>query len=53
MIRGRKSALAVPRQPGALERALENLPVGAVGEIPASVHHVVRSFDPCMVCTVH
>ena len=31
--------------PGALEAAL----VGA----PVSVQHIVRPFDPCMVCTVH
>lgn len=39
--------------PGALEAAL----VGAVVEpgetTPVSVQHIVRSFDPCMVCTVH
>ncbi len=39
--------------PGALEQAL----VGAIkqsGEAdPVSVQHIVRSFDPCMVCTVH
>jgi hypothetical protein len=23
------------------------------GPLPAAIHHVVRSFDPCMVCTVH
>lgn len=40
-------------RPGALEQALAGLPVPAEGEIPAAVHHVVRSFDPCMVCTVH
>ena len=39
--------------PGVLERALGGLAVGTGGEIPAVVHHVVRSFDPCMVCTVH
>jgi Ni,Fe-hydrogenase I large subunit len=41
-------------EPGALERAL----VGAAVEkdhegAPVAVQHVVRSFDPCMVCTVH
>ena len=40
--------------PGALEQALvgvvaEDAPDGA----PVMVQHVVRSFDPCMVCTVH
>lgn len=39
--------------PGALERALEGLPASEQGAIPPLVHHVVRSFDPCMVCTVH
>lgn len=39
--------------PGALEQALVNAPVRK-GEIePVSVQHIVRSFDPCMVCTVH
>lgn len=39
--------------PGALEQALVGVPVHA-GEInPVAVQHVVRSFDPCMVCTVH
>ncbi|HCO77416.1 MAG TPA: HupV protein, partial [Rhodocyclaceae bacterium] len=38
-------------QPGPLEKALEGLTAGA-GAMPF-VHHVVRSFDPCMVCTVH
>ena len=40
-------------QPGALEQALAGLEVPSAGTIPAQVHHVVRSFDPCMVCTVH
>jgi hydrogenase large subunit len=39
--------------PGALEAALVGTPV-ADGEVaPVAVQHVVRSFDPCMVCTVH
>ncbi|MDR2852177.1 MAG: nickel-dependent hydrogenase large subunit [Burkholderiaceae bacterium] len=39
--------------PGALEKALEGAPVRE-GEItPVAVQHIVRSFDPCMVCTVH
>lgn len=38
-------------QPGPLEQALVGLPAGD-GALP-SVQHVVRSFDPCMVCTVH
>lgn len=39
--------------PGALEQALVGLPVDADGKAPLAVQHVVRSFDPCMVCTVH
>ena len=37
--------------PGALEQALVGLPAG--DGVPPTVQHVVRSFDPCMVCTVH
>jgi hydrogenase large subunit len=40
-------------RPGALERALVGIPVGVDGKAPVAVQHVVRSFDPCMVCTVH
>ncbi|SBT05371.1 Nickel-dependent hydrogenase large subunit [Candidatus Accumulibacter aalborgensis] len=39
--------------PGALEQALVGLLVGANESVPLAVQHVVRSFDPCMVCTVH
>jgi hydrogenase large subunit len=39
--------------PGALEQALAGLPADATGSLPPAIHHVVRSFDPCMVCTVH
>ncbi|MFA9461591.1 nickel-dependent hydrogenase large subunit [Thiohalorhabdus methylotrophus] len=39
--------------PGPLEAALEGAPVGADERTPVAVQHVVRSFDPCMVCTVH
>lgn len=39
--------------PGSLELALAGLPATADDPIPAAIHHVVRSFDPCMVCTVH
>ena len=39
--------------PGALEQALVGLPVGEGESSPLMVQHVVRSFDPCMVCTVH
>ncbi|GIT93038.1 hydrogenase large subunit [Jannaschia pagri] len=39
-------------QPGPLEAALEGTP--ADGEdATLATQHVVRSFDPCMVCTVH
>ncbi|MDR2220096.1 MAG: nickel-dependent hydrogenase large subunit [Methylobacillus sp.] len=41
-------------EPGALEQALVNTPaVERDGNAPVAVQHVVRSFDPCMVCTVH
>jgi hydrogenase large subunit len=39
--------------PGPLERALEGVEVGALGAKAAIVQHIVRSFDPCMVCTAH
>ena len=39
--------------PGALEAALEGTPVREGEDTPVAVQHVVRSFDPCMVCTVH
>ncbi|WP_298608255.1 nickel-dependent hydrogenase large subunit [uncultured Thiothrix sp.] len=38
-------------QAGALEQALVGTPVEDEGVI--NVQHIVRSFDPCMVCTVH
>lgn len=38
-------------QPGPLEQALIGLPAGE-NALP-TIQHVVRSFDPCMVCTVH
>ncbi|HJW54987.1 MAG TPA: nickel-dependent hydrogenase large subunit [Burkholderiaceae bacterium] len=38
---------------GALEAALVGAPVRAGEESPVAVQHIVRSFDPCMVCTVH
>lgn len=37
--------------PGPLEAALQGVPVEGPGAL--AVQHVVRSFDPCMVCTVH
>ncbi|MET1413734.1 nickel-dependent hydrogenase large subunit [Roseibium sp. HPY-6] len=40
-------------QPGPVEAALEGAVVGDDEETPLSVQHIVRSFDPCMVCTVH
>ncbi|WP_034410202.1 nickel-dependent hydrogenase large subunit [Derxia gummosa] len=39
--------------PGALEAALVGTEVNAGDDTPVRVQHVVRSFDPCMVCTVH
>ncbi|WP_028999766.1 nickel-dependent hydrogenase large subunit [Azohydromonas australica] len=39
--------------PGALEAALQGAPVRRGEATPVAVQHVVRSFDPCMVCTVH
>ncbi len=39
--------------PGALEQALLGVEVEAGEDTPIAVQHVVRSFDPCMVCTVH
>jgi hydrogenase large subunit len=40
-------------EPGALERALEGARLRGGEEEPVAVQHIVRSFDPCMVCTVH
>ena len=41
-------------EPGALEQALVGLPADESSDAaPLAVQHVVRSFDPCMVCTVH
>ncbi|HJV63456.1 MAG TPA: nickel-dependent hydrogenase large subunit [Albitalea sp.] len=39
--------------PGALESALVGTPAAEGDAMPIAVQHVVRSFDPCMVCTVH
>ena len=39
--------------PGALEQALVDAPVLEGEKTPVAVQHIVRSFDPCMVCTVH
>ena len=40
-------------RPGPLEAALAGLHVGDLGAKAAIIQHVVRSFDPCMVCTAH
>ncbi len=40
-------------RPGALEQALEGLAVDDAAADDVRIQHVVRSFDPCMVCTVH
>lgn len=40
-------------RPGALETALAGAPVRDGETTPVAVQHIVRSFDPCMVCTVH
>ena len=39
--------------PGALEQALAGTPIRKGETEPVAVQHVVRSFDPCMACTVH
>lgn len=39
--------------PGPLEAALVGAEVQPGEETPIAVQHIVRSFDPCMVCTVH
>lgn len=39
--------------PGPLEQALTGTPIPPGETTPVAVQHVVRSFDPCMVCTVH
>jgi hydrogenase large subunit len=39
--------------PGALELALVGATVRPGEREPVSVQHIVRSFDPCLVCTVH
>lgn len=38
---------------GPVETVLEGLRAPAGDEAPLPVQHVVRSFDPCMACTVH
>ncbi len=39
--------------PGVLEQALFETEVGADDADAVAIQHIVRSFDPCMVCTVH
>ncbi|MAS07864.1 MAG: HupV protein [Ahrensia sp.] len=39
--------------PGPLEHALVGAPVRPGETEPVAVQHIVRSFDPCLVCTVH
>ena len=41
------------QQPGALELALAGTPIDDPGVSDARIQHIIRSFDPCMVCTVH
>ncbi len=38
---------------GPLEQALAGLDTGGLGAQSAALQHVIRSFDPCMVCTAH
>lgn len=38
---------------GALEQALVGTGVDEEGKNSVAIQHIVRSFDPCMVCTVH
>ena len=39
--------------PGPLEQALVGVETGDSGAKAPTIQHVVRSFDPCMVCTAH
>lgn len=39
--------------PGPVEAALVGARVAEGEDTPLTVQHIVRSFDPCMVCTVH
>jgi hydrogenase large subunit len=41
------------QQPGALELALQGVVSGDDPTANTSIQHIIRSFDPCMVCTVH
>jgi hydrogenase large subunit len=40
-------------QPGPAEAALAGTDVGAHGSKSPAIQHIIRSFDPCMVCTAH
>lgn len=40
-------------RPGPLEEALVGVPVAEGDDEALLVQHIVRSFDPCMSCTVH
>ena len=40
-------------KPGALELALQDTVVGSDENASVIIQHIIRSFDPCMVCTVH
>lgn len=40
-------------QPGALEQALAGTQLESQSQDSVLVQHILRSFDPCMVCTVH
>ncbi len=40
-------------KPGALELALQDTFVGEDKNASVIIQHIIRSFDPCMVCTVH
>ncbi len=39
--------------PGALELALQGTYIGDDKKASLQIQHIIRSFDPCMVCTVH
>ena len=40
-------------QPGALEQALLGTEIDDDQQNSVNIQHIIRSFDPCMVCTVH
>ncbi len=41
------------QQAGALEQALQNTSFESDAQANILIQHIIRSFDPCMVCTVH